>query len=149
MAKNHFFVGCQALTSDETIWVRAAPSGKRNARYRAVFATLAEATADAERRNEATRQAYGSDRYTYRPILASRGTPVRAPFDAPVKTPYDSASAATLRKIIGRAYAEHDFHESWRAPRTSDREELISHIDAMCCERGLVPDELGYLCNNS
>ena len=58
---------------------------------------------------------------------------------------YASKSPAMLRNIIDLANMEFGLDSSWKAPRTNESEELVSHIDSMCKEFGLQPNEKGKL----
>lgn len=55
-------------------------------------------------------------------------------------TPFHGKSAPALRNVINNAVLTHHLDASWKAPSTNNTQELISYIDELCNEHGLVQD---------
>lgn len=59
----------------------------------------------------------------------------------------EAKSLPGLRKIINDGVAKHGLDKAWQAPRTSDKDELISHINDLCNNFNLRVDGSGSIIN--
>jgi hypothetical protein len=62
-----------------------------------------------------------------------------------IPAPLCKLSALSLRALINATAHKLSLDKTWNARRTNDREALLSHIDTMCNEFGLVVTDDGTL----